>query len=70
MRGQLGAGPEWWVLPSSPKAPSPLCCAGRGDVGGGWRGAGLRGELRSPLPLDELALKLHLSLKQEQEKDG
>lgn len=65
----LGGWTEGWVLPSSPKDPSPLCWAGRGDAGGGGRGPGLRGELSSPLPLDELTLKLHLSLKQEQEKD-
>ena len=45
---------------------------GSSERGCGWgvEGGGARGELRSPLPLDELALKLHLSLKQEQEKDG
>ena len=65
----VGAGPDGRMLPSSPKDPSPLCWAVRGDAGGRGRGPGLRGEMRSPLPLDELTLKLHLSLKQEQEKD-
>lgn len=48
---------------------SSVLCPERG-CGWGVEGGGARGELRSPLPLDELALKLHLSLKQEQEKDG
>lgn len=71
VRGHLGAGLRGGCCHPAPRIQ--VLCAGLGggmrDAGGGGRGPGLRGELSSPLPLDELTLKLHLSLKQEQEKD-